>query len=117
MKIIDGYVDYFVIFNPMTYKMIEEEYKDVSKDFDSYEKYGLNEEVILLFTDHISLYPNNGLVQKVFGRYPGNGMYLIMPIASFRMARGDGAITENYEVLQSQALGKQLVLTKMNRKI
>ena len=28
-----------------------------------------------------------------------------------------GEVQENYEVLQSQTLGKQLVLTKMNRKI
>ena len=35
----------------LTHKMLEEKYKDISKDFDTYEKYGLNEEGILLFTD------------------------------------------------------------------
>ena len=42
VKTIDGYVDYFAIWNPMTYKMLEEKYKDISKDFDTYEEYGLN---------------------------------------------------------------------------
>ena len=120
VKTIDGYVDDFAIWNPMTYKMLEEKYKDISKDFDTYEEYGLNEEGILLFTDYVRLmHSNDDSVQRIFGRYPENGMYLIMPNASFSMARGTfgGDVTENYEVLQSQSLGRQLVLTKMNRKI
>ena len=42
-----------------------------------------------------------------------------MPNASFRMTSDifNKDTTENYEVLQSQNLGRQLVLTKMNRKI
>lgn len=42
-----------------------------------------------------------------------------MPNASFSMTLGSfgGEITEKYEVLQSQGLGKQLVLIKMNRNI
>lgn len=120
LKTINGYVDDFTIWNSITYKMLEEKYKDISKDFNTYEEYGLNEEGILLFTDYIHLkYSNNNLVQRIFGRYPENGMYLIMPNASFRMTSDifNKNTTENYEVLQSQNLGRQLVLTKMNRKI
>lgn len=118
VKTLDGYVFDFTIWNPMTYKMLEEKYKDISKDFDTYEEYGLNEEGILLFTNHISLtYPNDGSVQRIFGRHPGNGMYLIMPNASFSMTRFYEEVAENYEALQSQSLGRQLVLAKMNRKI
>ena len=120
VKTINGYVDDFTIWNSITYKMLEEKYKDISKDFNTYEEYWLNEEGILLFTDYIHLkYSNNNLVQRIFGRYPENGMYLIMPNASFRMTNDifNKNTTENYEVLQSQNLGRQLVLTKMNRKI
>lgn len=120
VKLTDGYVQDFVIWNPLTYKMLEEKYKDIPRDFETYEKYGLNEEGILLFTDWIRLTsPQDDSVQRIFGRYPENGMYLIMPNASFSMSTGSLSdnVQENYEVLQSQTLGKQLVLTKMNRKI
>ena len=104
----------------MTYKMLEEEYKDISKDLDTYEKYSLNEEGILLFTDYINLmYSNDGSVKKIFGRYSENGMYLIMPNAQFSMTKSKfgESVTENYEALQSQSVGKQIILTKMNRKV
>ena len=120
VKTIDGYAFNFTIWNPMTYKMLEEKYKDIFKDFDTYEEYGLNEEGILLFTDNIRLtYPKDGSVQRIFGRHPGNEMYLIMPNTSFSMTSGvfSDDVTENYEALQSQSLGRQLVLAKMNRKI
>lgn len=46
-------------------------------------------------------------------------MYLIMPNASFSMTRDTFGedVTENYEILQSKSLGRQLVLNKMNRKV
>lgn len=117
---IDGYVEDFVLHNPMTYKTLELVYKDIPRDFETYEEYGLNEEGIILFTNYVSLmYSNDDLVQRIFGRNPETGMYLIMPNATFSMTRGilGNSPTENYEVLQSQNLGKQLVLAKMNRKI
>lgn len=116
----DGYVENFAIFNPYSYQMLEDKYKDVAKDFDTYEQYGLNEEGILLFTDWVRLeYPLDDSVQRIFGRYPENGMYLIMPNASFDMIIGAFSkdVKESYEVLQSQSLGKRLVLQKMDRKI
>jgi len=120
VKEIDGYVENFAFWNPVTYKKLEI-FKNVPKTFDSYEEHRLNEEGIILFTNYVRLiHPNNDSVQKVFGRHPENGMYLIMPNASFSMTKHtsfNGNITENYEVLQSQSLGKQLFLTKMNRKI
>ena len=121
IKTIDGYVENFSICNPVTYKMLEEQYKEVYGDLNAYEEYGLNEEAILLFTDYVRLmYPDDDSVQKVFGRNESNGMYLVMPNASFSMTREVSAgdfVTESYEVLQSQNLGKQLVLTKMKRRI
>lgn len=116
----DGFVTNFSIFNPYNYEMLENKYKDISKDFDAYEQYGLNEEGILLFTDYVCLeYPLDGSVQRIFGRHPGNGMYLIMPNASFDMSTDmySKDVIENYEVLQSKSLGKRLVLQKMDRKI
>lgn len=116
----DGYVENFAIFNPYNYQMLESKYKDISKDFETYERMGINEEAILLFTDRIRLENfSNDLVQRVFGRHPGTGMYLILPNASFDMVvdTASNSDKENYEVLQSQSLGKRLVLTKMNRKI
>ena len=120
VKLTDGYVEDFMLWNPVSYEMLEEQYKDISKDSKTYKKYGLNEEAILLFTEWIRLeYPQDYSVQRIFGRYPETGMYLIMPNASFSMASGASSreVLEHYEVLQSQGLGKQLALTKMNRKI
>lgn len=120
VKLEDGYVTDFLIQNPYSYAMLEEDYKDVPKEFDTYEWYGLNEEGILLFTDYIRLeYPQDKSVQRVFGRCPENGMYLVMPNATLNMSIGifNDSVKENYEVLQSQSLGKRLILQKMNRKI
>lgn len=118
VKLTDGYVEDFLIWNPFSYEMLEEKYKDIPKNFKDYEESGLNEEGILLFTNWIQLtYPKDNSVQRIFGRHPENGMYLLMPNASFTMSAGSKGVQENYEVLQSQGLGKQLVLAKMNRKI
>lgn len=120
VETVDGYVKDFVLWYPMTYEMLKDQYKDIPKKIDTYEQYGLNEEAILLFTDYVRLhYSNNDLVQRIFGRYPDNGMYLIMPNASFSLVIGayGNHIIEDYEVLQSQNLGKRIILSKMNRKI
>lgn len=121
VKTTDGFVDDFMLWNPMTYAMLEEKYKDIPKNDEAYEKYGLNEEGILLFTHYINLLNTNddNLVQRVFGRYEDNGMYLIMPNASFELKRGSFGvdISRRYEVFQSQNLGKKLVLSEIKRKI
>lgn len=120
VKTTDGYVDDFIIWNPMTYESLNDKYRNIPKNFDVYEDYGLNEEGILLFTDYVRLsYPNDDSVQRIFGRYSENGMYLIMPNASFTMKVGTfgNDISEDYELLQSQSVGKRLALTKMNRRI
>ena len=125
----DGYPNDFQLLNPVSYQILEDTYGDISKDVDTFELYGLEEEAVLLFTKYIHMtYPSDGSVEKIFGRNPLNGMYLILPNASFDMAvkryNFDGKycgeyslITENYELLQSQSLGKRLSLTKMNRRI
>lgn len=120
VKVSDGYVEDFLIWNPFNYEMLEEKYKDIPRNFDIYEKCGLNEEAILLFTNWVHLtYPDDDSVQRIFGRHLSTAMYLVMPNASFCMSTGDlhDDVQENYEVLQSQTLGKQLLLTKMKRKI
>ncbi len=115
----DGWVKDFTLLKPMTYETLREKYKSVTDDFKLYEEYGLNEEAIVLFTDYVELQSaNNELVQKVFGRYVDNGMYLIMPNAQFTLTRYTvEPIKEDYEVLQSRNVGKRLVLTRMDRKI
>ena len=117
IKVIDGYVENFVFYNPYSYEMLNEAFGHVSKNHESYEKNGLNEEGIILFTDYVYLkYKKDGLVQRIYGRCPENSMYLIMPNAAFDMYIASRS-SENYEVLQSRSLGKRLVLEKMNRKI
>lgn len=118
IKCNNGFVKDFVITNPCSHQMIESKFKDVPKTFASYEQHGLNEEGILLFTDLIRLeFISNSSVQRIFGRYPENGMYLIMPNASFDMIVGavSDDFKESYKVLQGASLGKKLVLQKINR--
>lgn len=118
-KIEDGFVTNFYLNNPYNYEEFEERFKDIPKTEKDYEKYQLNEEAILLFTDRIILtYKNDGLIERVFGRWPETGMYLIRPDATFTMTTSLSPKTEEtYEVLQSKNLGKQLILAKLNRKI
>ena len=115
----DGFVSDFFLNNPYSYEEFEEKFKDIPKTQEDYKKYGLNEEAILLFTDRIILkYKNDGLIERVFGRWPETGMFLIKPNATFTMATSFSEDEpETYEVLQSKNIGKQLVLTKLNRKI
>ncbi len=118
-QITDGFLsDDFKIWIPLNYEMLEKEFKDIPRNQEAYKEYCLNEEAILLFTDWVRLnYPGDNSVQKIFGRCPETGMYLVMPNATFTMAPGTNQETwERYEVLQSQNLGKELVLSKMNRK-
>ena len=119
IKTIDGWVQNFMIWSPKSYKLLAEEDKDIKKTAEAYEAYGLNEEAILLFTDFISLTPNDNLTQNLFGRCADTGLYLLMPNASIDMkiASHCDEDKENYEVLQSQSLGKRLILAKMNRRI
>ncbi len=120
IKISDGYVENFMILSPFTYEMIADKYKDIPKNFETYEKLGLNEEGILLFTNGIYLNCSEGnSVQRIFGRYPEIGMYLIMPNTTFHMTPDMDFYNNKrcYEVLQSKTLGKHLVLTQRHRKV
>lgn len=117
VKVIDGYVQNFRLWMPASYDMLEERCKDLPKDEETYKTYHLNEEAILLFTEHVYLtYKNNELVKKVFGRVPSHGMYILKPGAMVTMMPSNHQ-EETYEVFQSQSLGKQLVLSKLDRKI
>lgn len=107
------------IYNPFSLEELEEKFKDVPKNAESYEKYNLNEEGILLFADCIRIkYENTELVQKILGRYPGTGLYLVRAGAIFTMSTMfSQEKRETYEVLQSENLGKQLIIAKLNRSI
>lgn len=115
----DGYVIDYYIFNPVNYEMLKKIYKNVKKNEESYEKYGLNEEALLLFTKNVRVLNKDNLVKRIFGRYSENSLYLVMPNASFGVTTDTLKTTpdEKYEVLQSKKLGKQLVLAKMKRNI
>lgn len=117
VKLEDGYIEDFTLFNPYHYCSLKEKYKDLPKDIETYEKYSLNEEAIILFTNYISLKDYNEKVTRIFGRYLPNSMYLLLPGAKLSMYTGEFQkdIFENYEVLQSDSLGKSLTLTKINR--
>ena len=121
VKKTDGWVNDLMLKKPMDYEMIEKKSIFLPKDIGLYEKNCLNEEAIILFANFAELqYPNNDLIQKVFGRRSDNGMYLILPNATFTITKDtalNGRLKEEFEVLQSQGLGKRLVLTKMDRKL
>lgn len=120
VKNVDGWLQKFTIWNPMSYESLIEEYKNIDRTPETYEKHGLNEEAILLFTNYLRLrYGDDGLTERIFGRFANTGLYLLMPDASVSMtiASHSDEEAENYEVLQSKSLGKQLVLAKMNRNI
>ena len=130
-------MDEFGLYKPMTYKTLEEYIKTnhIPSDFDSYESNGLNEEAILLFTNNVWLVIDDETkVDKIFSdEGPGyvlgdrpiyqEGIYIVKPNALFEMGLAPnekgkcGSIDklESYEVLQSQNLGKRLILSKMNR--
>lgn len=119
-KLRDGFITESnkVLFNPLSLDDFELRMVD-AKDSKAFEKYGLNEEGILLFTENINLkYVNHDLVQRILGRYPETGMYLLKPGSTITMSTTTyPKVEETYEVFQSQNLGKQLVLSKLDRKI
>ena len=116
IKTEDGFVKY-VLLNPYSYDEINKKLASFNKDELTYLKYALNEEAILLFTDYVCVEnynPNN--VQRLFGRTPTDAMYLVKPNATFTMRVGEFSNEkEEYEVLQSNNLGKRLILSKMER--
>lgn len=120
VKLVDGFVTNFVLLNPIDYETLNNKYGDVQKDFETYESLGFNEEAIILFTDNVKVsYPQNGLIEKIFGRFPETAMYLLMPNATLDMYSQllNGENSEHFEVLQSKRLGKQLALTKQGRNL
>lgn len=103
LKIEDGYVKDFILHNPLNNEMLKK-YLNTQKE--------IQIEGLVLFTNWVKLtYSNNDMVERIFGRHPETAMYLIKPNASFIMGTSDSQ--ENYEVLQSQSKGKQLILTKV----
>ncbi len=119
VKTVDGYLQEFILYNAYSDPMFKERIKDIPKTEEDYIKYGLNEEAILLFTDYINLQPKDENIQKLFGRSPETGMYLLLPNATFEAYTDctHRINKETYEVMQSKNLGHELVLTKLKRNI
>ena len=63
LKMEDNYVKDFIIFNPIDNSTLEEKILSI-KDKYEYEKYGINEEGILLFTKNLSVEYNKDFVEK-----------------------------------------------------
>lgn len=120
IKVIDGYLQNFILFNAYSEAMLKERTKGIPKTTEAYQKNGLNEEAILLFTDYVNMrYDDNNNIKRLYGRSASTGMYLLMPNATFDIYNYDFGrhLSETYEVMQSKNLGKQLILTKLPRKI
>lgn len=115
IKQIDGYVEDYVMLNPTNYQELAEKFSDVKEDYNEYRKFDLYESGVLLFTNYVKLkYRDDGSIKRIFGRYPENGMYVLAPDALFEMSYGN--TQDEYEVLQSDRLGKRLSLAKIERK-
>ena len=118
----DGFVEDFTFWNPKSYEMLREEFKDIKNTVDQYKKYGLEEEAILLLTHfvYVTFDKTDDKVKNIFGRMPECGLYLLKPDAQISMRTEfcyNEAEVSKYEVLQSKSLGKRLVLQKFDRKI
>ncbi len=114
IELVDGKSKNFLMLNLIEDRKLKEELKNVVSLFGNYEKIHLKEEAILLFTNHINLkYSDAKLIRKVFDSGNGNDLYLLRPKATFTMTSISSANEENYEVLQSESLGRQLVLAKL----
>lgn len=121
----DGFVTNFYLNQPLSYRDLEKQFGHIEKTEEEYEKYHLNEEGILLFTNGINITSENPkLVERIFGRHVENSLYLLEPGASLIVSPSissselsSSTDTYNYEVLQSNTLGKRLILQKMDRKI
>ena len=116
VKTYDGRVESLIFWNPVSYERLADMYENAVRTDEFFQNYNLNEEGILLFTDYVRLKYKDNLTQKLFGRTPGTGLYLLKPNASVSMYVRSGQ-KEYYEAIQSQNLGKRLVLAKMDRKI
>lgn len=119
----DGFLNNFFFCSPHTSETLKEyiEEHHISNTEEDYERFGLNDEAILLFTSNINLKfdgKNSESIIQVFGRVVGTGGYILLPNANFKMAitsYNDMNQYEDYEVLQSNSLGKQLYLVKKDR--
>ena len=119
----DGFLDKFFFYSPHTSESLKKyiEENNISNTEEDFKRFGLNDEAILLFTSNINLKfdkENSELIKQVFGRVIGTSGYILLPNANFKMAitsYKDDNQYEDYEVIQSNSLGKQLYLTKKDR--
>lgn len=120
----DGFLKNFMIWNPHNKESLKEyiEKYNIEETKEAYDNENLNDEAILLLTRNVSLkydQANEKGITYLFGRWPGNAGYLLMPGAEFQMGI-DSIYDKNieysdYEVLQSKGKGRQLFLTKLDR--
>lgn len=112
---IDGFIrnNNFIFYNPYSVEELEAKY-------DAFNKKDLDEEGILLFTDYVSVdYKRNNKIQRIFGRYPETGAYIILPGTTLEMnfPAYEDKNNNQYEVLESTSKPKQLYLTRVDRGI
>lgn len=109
----------FMLYNPLTKEDVEERCQEIKSDIDLYDEYCLNEDAILLFTNFVNIKSiNPKLTETVFSKHPDTGLYLLKPGATIILSSAFGIpVEETYEVMQSKNIGKQLILTKLDRKI
>lgn len=124
IETIDGFLKNFIIWNPHNQESLKEyiEKYNIEETKEAYDKENLNDEAILLLTRNVSLkYDQTAKkdIKYLFGRYPSDAGYLLMPGAEFQM--GIDSFNESnikysdYEVLQSNGKGRQLFLTRLDR--
>ena len=121
----DGFLNHFFFNSPHTSESIKKYIEDhnILNTEEDYERYGLNDEAILLFTSNVSLKfnkENSEFIKQVFGRVIGTSGYILLPNANFKMGITSYGSEkdenyEDYEVIQSNGLGKQLYLVKKDR--
>lgn len=112
---IDGFIrnDNFVFYNPYSAKELDFKQK-------KFNEADLKEEGILLFTDYVSVdYKRNNNIQRIFGRFPETGAYIILPGSTLEMSfpAYEKKSKNKYEVLESASRPKQLYLIKVDREI
>lgn len=111
IKTNDGFLEDFYISHPKSVEMINKYNKPLLKD-----------EAVLLLTQNINIKVVAGFedkVSRIFGRFNETAGYILLPGAAFQAGIHDmnesNIKYENFELIESNGFGKQLVLTKLDR--
>lgn len=105
------------LFDFISFDEYQEKCKNIPKNVNSYEKFGLNEEAILLFTSYVEFYTETKELVQVINEedFWGYGIYLLEPGAIVYLESLFFSSNKEFEVLQSKGLGKRLSLSFMDK--